>query len=170
MVELPGTPTGHRVVFEVIEGRLEGERLSAKAVSAGADWILVGPDATGMLTSGSRLRRTTACSSTCSTTGRTDVSHVSPAPWSAHPPPLGDVLDLVARHAGHLRHLASEERSLSAARMASWRASSAAGAAVSALGAELLLSHLDRETARFERVGRETIPCGHSSGPGAAAP
>jgi uncharacterized protein DUF3237 len=48
-LDMPGTPTGHRVVFEVVEGRLEGERLSGKAVSAGADWILIGPDATGML-------------------------------------------------------------------------------------------------------------------------
>jgi Protein of unknown function (DUF3237) len=48
-LDLPGTPAGHRVVLQVLDGRLEGERLNATAVSAGADWILIGPDGTGML-------------------------------------------------------------------------------------------------------------------------
>lgn len=43
------TSSGTRVVYEVIEGEITGDRIRAKSVSAGADWILIGPEATGML-------------------------------------------------------------------------------------------------------------------------
>jgi hypothetical protein len=48
-LQLPDTPAGHRVIFQVLDGRLEGERLNAKTVSAGADWVLIGSEGTGML-------------------------------------------------------------------------------------------------------------------------
>jgi hypothetical protein len=47
---LAGTPVGNRVIFEVVSGTLEGERINAKMKgSAAADWLTVGPDATGSI-------------------------------------------------------------------------------------------------------------------------
>jgi hypothetical protein len=46
---LPDTPAGTRVVFEVLDGRLDGDRLNGRSISAGADWLLVGPGGVGML-------------------------------------------------------------------------------------------------------------------------
>ena len=49
-IALPGTPLGNRVIFEVVDARLEGDRIRATMKgSAGADWLLAGPDGTGML-------------------------------------------------------------------------------------------------------------------------
>jgi hypothetical protein len=45
---LPNTPAGTRVIVEVRDARVEGERLRAKSKGAtGADWLTIGPDATG---------------------------------------------------------------------------------------------------------------------------
>ena len=46
----PDTPSGTRVIFEIVASRWEGERLRAhqRGVAA-ADWLTVGPDGTGTL-------------------------------------------------------------------------------------------------------------------------
>ena len=47
---LEGTPVGTRMIFEVEDGTISGERLNAKLVGqSGADWLVVGPDGTGTL-------------------------------------------------------------------------------------------------------------------------
>ena len=49
-IALVGTCAGARFVYEVIDARLEGERISASMTgSAAADWLIVGPDGTGTL-------------------------------------------------------------------------------------------------------------------------
>src|SRR5262245_52961819 len=48
-VPLEGTPSGTRVVFEVTEGELTGDRLRGTCMGPGADWFIVGPDGAGML-------------------------------------------------------------------------------------------------------------------------
>jgi Protein of unknown function (DUF3237) len=42
----PG-PFGHRMIFEVTEGVVEGERLSGVMHSGGGEWFLAGPDGFG---------------------------------------------------------------------------------------------------------------------------
>ena len=42
----PG-PFGNRMYFEVIEGRVEGERVNGDVLSGGGDWILMAPDGLG---------------------------------------------------------------------------------------------------------------------------
>jgi hypothetical protein len=44
----PG-PFGDRQVFEVIEGRFEGERLNGRILSGGGEWFLVGADGFGRI-------------------------------------------------------------------------------------------------------------------------
>jgi hypothetical protein len=47
---LPRTPVGTRMIYEVVSGHLDGERLRAKMSGvASADWLLAGPDGTGTL-------------------------------------------------------------------------------------------------------------------------
>jgi hypothetical protein len=47
---LPNTPSGTRVIVEVIDAVYEGERLSGKHKGvAAADWMTVGPEGTGTL-------------------------------------------------------------------------------------------------------------------------
>jgi hypothetical protein len=47
---LPNTPSGMRIIIEVRDATLEGERLRAKLKgAAAADWLTVGPDGTGTL-------------------------------------------------------------------------------------------------------------------------
>ena len=47
---LADTPVGNRVIFEVVSGTLEGERIRAKMKgNAAADWLRVGPDHTGTI-------------------------------------------------------------------------------------------------------------------------
>ena len=47
---LNGTPVGGRWIFEVDDGRIEGDRFNAKLVgNAAADWLTVGPDGVGTL-------------------------------------------------------------------------------------------------------------------------
>jgi hypothetical protein len=44
------TPAGTRVIIEMPEGRIEGERVSGRVVGgATADWFLIGPDGTGTI-------------------------------------------------------------------------------------------------------------------------
>ena len=46
---IPDTPVGTRVIIEMTEGRIEGERLKASVVGgACADWFVVGADGTGL--------------------------------------------------------------------------------------------------------------------------
>lgn len=42
-------PSGTRMVYDVIEGRIEGPRISGNFKGAGADWLLIGPDGYGRL-------------------------------------------------------------------------------------------------------------------------
>jgi hypothetical protein len=42
----PG-PFGNRMYFEIIEGRVEGERMKGSVLSGGGDWILAGADGFG---------------------------------------------------------------------------------------------------------------------------
>ena len=47
---LRGTPAGDRLIFEVVAGRITGERLNATLKgNAAADWLTIGPDGTGTL-------------------------------------------------------------------------------------------------------------------------
>jgi len=47
---LPNTPSGTRIIVEVIDAVYEGERLSGKHKGvAAADWMTVGPEGTGTL-------------------------------------------------------------------------------------------------------------------------
>lgn len=46
---IAGTPAGTRVIIEMPEGRIEGERIKASVVGgACADWFVVSPDGTGL--------------------------------------------------------------------------------------------------------------------------
>jgi len=47
---LPNTPAGTRIIVEVQDAKLEGERLRGKQKgAAAADWLTLGPDMTGTL-------------------------------------------------------------------------------------------------------------------------
>jgi hypothetical protein len=49
-ITLEGTPRGTRMIVELEDTVLEGERLQAKQKgTAAADWVIVGPDGCGML-------------------------------------------------------------------------------------------------------------------------
>ena len=49
-VILPNTPAGTRVIVEVSDARVDGERLRGRVKgSAAADWLTIGPDSTGTL-------------------------------------------------------------------------------------------------------------------------
>ena len=49
-IMLPNTPSGMRVIFEMTDYRLEGDRLAARQKgAAAADWLVVGPDGTATL-------------------------------------------------------------------------------------------------------------------------
>src|SRR5688572_18698704 len=47
---LPNTPGGTRLIFQVLEGKITGERFNATLKGqANADWVTIGPDGTGTL-------------------------------------------------------------------------------------------------------------------------
>jgi hypothetical protein len=46
-VDIGAGPFGHRMIFEVTEGVIEGERLNGTIRSGGGEWFLVGPDGFG---------------------------------------------------------------------------------------------------------------------------
>jgi hypothetical protein len=48
-ISLENTPSGARIVFEVTGGELIGDRLRGTCVGPGADWLIIGPEGTGML-------------------------------------------------------------------------------------------------------------------------
>ena len=49
-IVLPDTPSGTRIIVEVVSATFEGERLSGKQTgSAAADWMTLGPEGTGTL-------------------------------------------------------------------------------------------------------------------------
>jgi hypothetical protein len=49
-IMIPNTPSGTRVIFEILESCWEGERFRAHQKGAvAADWLTVGPDGTGTL-------------------------------------------------------------------------------------------------------------------------
>lgn len=53
---IPKGPAGTRVVVDVLEGRVEGERLKGALEGPGGDWFLVGPDGTGTLDVRAQIR------------------------------------------------------------------------------------------------------------------
>ncbi len=47
---IPNTPAGTRVIVEVKEGRVDGDRLRGRLKgNAAADWLTIGPDNTGTI-------------------------------------------------------------------------------------------------------------------------
>jgi hypothetical protein len=54
-VVLPATPAGTRIIVDVKSIVVEGERLRATGEGAGADWLTIGPDATGTVDARARL-------------------------------------------------------------------------------------------------------------------
>lgn len=50
-VDLGATPSGRRLMVELVDARWEGDRLNArkKAGVAAADWLVVAPDGTGLI-------------------------------------------------------------------------------------------------------------------------
>mgnify|MGYP000866038425 CR=1 FL=1 len=72
-VTLEGAPTGTRVIFEVVHGEVEGERVRGTGVGPGADWLLIGPDGTGMLDVRFTLRTHDDALVFVQYNGRTDV-------------------------------------------------------------------------------------------------
>lgn len=48
-VDVGAGPLGHRQVFEVTGGEVEGERLAGSILSGGGEWFLVGPDGFGRI-------------------------------------------------------------------------------------------------------------------------
>ena len=46
-VDVGAGPFGHRMIFEVTEGVVEGERLNGTIRSGGGEWFLAGPDGFG---------------------------------------------------------------------------------------------------------------------------
>jgi hypothetical protein len=48
-VDLGTTPAGRRVIGLTDGGRFDGDRLHAKVGAVGADWLVIGPDGTGMV-------------------------------------------------------------------------------------------------------------------------
>ena len=82
---LEGTPSGSRLIFEVEDGRIEGERLRGRMVGkAGADWLTVGPDGTGSLDVRSLLETDDGALVFIHYTGRVDMSRIG-APVYATP-------------------------------------------------------------------------------------
>src|SRR5437763_15125392 len=49
LVVLEGTPSGTRVMADMVDARLEGDRITATARGAGAARLIIGPDGTDML-------------------------------------------------------------------------------------------------------------------------
>lgn len=48
-VDIGATPFGHRLIFEVTGGDIEGERLNGRILSGGGEWFLMGPDGYGRI-------------------------------------------------------------------------------------------------------------------------
>jgi Protein of unknown function (DUF3237) len=72
---LAGTPSGTRLIFEVEDARIEGERLQGRlAGRAAADWLTVGPDGTGSLDVRSLLRTHDGALVFVHYTGRVDMT------------------------------------------------------------------------------------------------
>jgi hypothetical protein len=43
------TPSGQRLIGTVSAGRWDGDRLKAQVAGLGADWLVIGPDGTGLI-------------------------------------------------------------------------------------------------------------------------
>jgi hypothetical protein len=48
-IELGATPAGRRVIGLTDGGRFDGDRLHARVGAVGADWLVIGPDGTGLV-------------------------------------------------------------------------------------------------------------------------
>src|SRR5262245_12357164 len=72
---LPNTPSGMRVIFELSDYRVEGDRLRARQKgAAAADWLVVGPEGTGTLDSRVTLETDDGAVVLLSYGGRVDAS------------------------------------------------------------------------------------------------
>lgn len=83
---LSRTPAGTRMIYEVASGSITGERLNAKlAGHSAADWMLVGPDGTGMLDVRSLIETDDGALIFIQYGGRVDLSEGTGAPLYATP-------------------------------------------------------------------------------------
>jgi Protein of unknown function (DUF3237) len=92
-IVIPNTPSGTRLIVEVVDALIEGERLSGKLKGvAAADWIAVGPENTGTLDV--RATFETHDGAICYTTysGRLDLS-VPPGSAPVYAAPLYETGD-----------------------------------------------------------------------------
>jgi hypothetical protein len=48
-IDLGTTPAGRRLIGLADGGRFDGDRLHAKVAAVGADWLVIGPDGTGLV-------------------------------------------------------------------------------------------------------------------------
>lgn len=72
---LSGTPVGTRMIFEVEDASVEGDRLRGRlAGRAAADWLTMGPDGTGSLDVRSLLRTHDGALVFVHYTGRVDMT------------------------------------------------------------------------------------------------
>ncbi len=82
---LPRTPGGTRLIFEVTDGHIEGERLRGRMVgNSAADWLTVGPEGTGSLDVRALLETHDGALVFIHYTGRIDMSLIG-APVYASP-------------------------------------------------------------------------------------
>jgi hypothetical protein len=80
-IVLPATPAGTRVIVEVDDFRVEGERLRGKQKGrATADWLTIGPDGTGTLDVRATMETDDGCVIFVSYQGRRDFSQGLDAP------------------------------------------------------------------------------------------
>jgi hypothetical protein len=83
---LSGTPAGDRMIFEVEDGTVEGERLSGSLEGrAAADWLVLGPDGTGTLDVRALIRTNDDALVFVQYHGRVDIAAGPDAPVYATP-------------------------------------------------------------------------------------
>lgn len=85
-IVLPDTPVGTRVIVEVRDLTIEGDRLRARLKGvAAADWFVIGPDGTGTLDVRFTVETHDGCTIFVSYQGRRDFSSGTDAPLYATP-------------------------------------------------------------------------------------
>lgn len=83
---IPNTPAGTRVIVEVKEGRVDGDRLRGRLKgNAAADWLTIGPDNTGTIDVRATLETDDGAAVFVYYQGRRDFSHGLDAPIYAAP-------------------------------------------------------------------------------------
>jgi hypothetical protein len=85
-VVLPATPAGTRVIVEVNDFRVEGDRLQGKKKgNAHADWLTIGPDGTGTMDVRATVETEDGCVVFVTYQGRRDFSRGLDAPMYVTP-------------------------------------------------------------------------------------